>query len=241
MENFELFLIVCSFFTSALTAALGVGGGALLLVIMALFYSPTILIPVHGMVQLGSNLGRSVLMHKHICWKTSIAYIFGTVVGVAIGSQIFVTLSDRALGFILAISILFFTWYPAKEAQRKLKGTSFLVGGFAGFLTLFVGATGLLTAAFLSRNKKFTKYNKVSTFAACMTSQHLFKVIAFSLMGFAFAPYALFILLMVITGFAGTWVGKQHLLDRIDEVKFAKAFKVVITLLAVKLIVGLFV
>ena len=53
---------VLSFFTSAMTAAAGIGGGVVLLAIMATVYPPAVLIPVHGMVQLGSNGGRALLM-----------------------------------------------------------------------------------------------------------------------------------------------------------------------------------
>lgn len=237
----ELFLIVCSFFTSAFTAALGVGGGVLLLAIMASFYPVAVLIPIHGMIQLGSNFGRSILMRKYICWKTVLSFIGGTILGMFVGSQVFISLSDRVLGITLAVFILFFTWAPVSKFQKKVKTKSFLLGMLAGFLTLFIGAVGLLTSASISRNKHLNKNGKVATIAAYMTSQHLFKVIAFSLMGFAFAPYALLIILMIISGFAGTWVGKQHLLDRINEDKFAKIFKVVVTLLAIKLIVQLFI
>lgn len=241
LSEVELFLIICSFFTSAITAAFGVGGGALLLVIMASFYPPSALIPIHGLIQLGSNVGRGLLMYKSINWQVAGMYVVGTGVGVVIGSQVFVNLSDRILGFILACFILLFTWLPAKEAEKKMHGPAFLAGAVAGFLTLFVGATGLLNAAFLARYKNLTKYTKVATFAVCMSSQHLFKVIAFAMMGFIFAPYAFFIVCMVAVGFVGTWVGKTHLLDRMDEKIFNKIFKIVVTVLAIKLIVELFI
>jgi uncharacterized membrane protein YfcA len=241
MASAEFFLIFISFFTSATTAAFGVGGGALLLVIMASFYPPSILIPVHGFIQLGSNVGRGILMYKDIAWKTGLLYMLGTAIGVALGMEIFINLSERVLSFILASAILLFTWLPVKEVVKKAKSKIVFAGAFAGFLTLFIGATGILTAAFLARNKKFSKYNKVATFAVCMTAQHLFKVFAFGLMGFAFAPYALFILCMVATGFLGTYVGKKYFLDKVSDHKFEKVFKVIVTLLALKIIVQLFI
>ena len=54
-----LLLVVASFFTSALTAAFGVGGGVAMLALMGLFVPVAALIPVHGTVQLGSNTGRA--------------------------------------------------------------------------------------------------------------------------------------------------------------------------------------
>ena len=52
-------LVVASSFTSALTAAFGLGGGIAMLALMGLFVPVAALIPVHGAVQLGSNTGRA--------------------------------------------------------------------------------------------------------------------------------------------------------------------------------------
>jgi uncharacterized protein len=59
-------LIVASFFTSALTAAFGVGGGIAMLALMGLFIPGAALIPVHGAVQLGSNTGRAWHLRVHV-------------------------------------------------------------------------------------------------------------------------------------------------------------------------------
>jgi hypothetical protein len=44
-------LIVASFATSFITAAFGIGGGGVLLAILASLVPPAALIPVHGLVQ----------------------------------------------------------------------------------------------------------------------------------------------------------------------------------------------
>ena len=58
-------LIVASFFTSLITASLGIGGGVLLLAILASTLPITALIPVHGLVQLGSTWFISALKHEY--------------------------------------------------------------------------------------------------------------------------------------------------------------------------------
>jgi uncharacterized protein len=50
-------LIFASFFTSATTASFGLGGGVTLLAMMSQFVPVADLVPVHGLVQLGSNTG----------------------------------------------------------------------------------------------------------------------------------------------------------------------------------------
>ena len=51
---------------SLITASVGLGGGTLTLATMALLMSPTVLIPIHGVVQLGSNFGRALLLYREI-------------------------------------------------------------------------------------------------------------------------------------------------------------------------------
>ena len=75
----------------------------------------------------------------------------------------------------------------------------------------------------------------VATHATLMTIQHLLKTIAFGFLGFAFSNWAGFIALMIIFGFLGTVVGRRVLV-RIDEKRFKMALKVILTVLALRLI-----
>jgi len=63
-----LLLSLAAFITSSITAAMGVGGGVLLLALMAQVVPPAILIPLHGAAQLMSNTNRVLVQHKHINW-----------------------------------------------------------------------------------------------------------------------------------------------------------------------------
>ena len=75
----------------------------------------------------------------------------------------------------------------------------------------------------------------VATHALLNAFQHLFKVIVFVAMGFAFAQYLPLILLMVLAGFAGTWIG-SHMLTRVPEPVFRFAFRILLSLVAVELL-----
>ena len=55
-------LVALSLFTSMLTAAIGIGGGLLMLTVMVSFLPPIVVLPVHGVIQLGSNSGRMALI-----------------------------------------------------------------------------------------------------------------------------------------------------------------------------------
>ncbi|RAU18336.1 hypothetical protein DN062_08890 [Nitrincola tibetensis] len=66
--GFIKFQILSAAITSTITASIGIGGGILLLAIMALVISPAAIIPVHGIGELGSNFNRVILTLKHVDW-----------------------------------------------------------------------------------------------------------------------------------------------------------------------------
>ena len=85
LGQFDLWVLVSmSAFTSMMTAAVGIGGGVLLLAIMAQILPVQALIPVHGLVQLGSNGNRAYMTRQHIDWKMSRLFSLGAIVGAVI-------------------------------------------------------------------------------------------------------------------------------------------------------------
>ena len=68
-----------------------------------------------------------------------------------------------------------------------------------------------------------------------MTLQNSFKVMAFVLLGFAFAAYLPLIVVMIGFGFAGTALGSR-LLVKVPEAAFRWGFKIVLTLVALDLL-----
>ena len=63
-----LALIAVSFITSMITAMFSLGGGIAMLATLGLVFPPAVVIPVHGLVQLGSNGGRAIIQRAHIQW-----------------------------------------------------------------------------------------------------------------------------------------------------------------------------
>ncbi|MFT7144317.1 MAG: putative membrane protein YfcA [bacterium] len=103
---------------------------------------------------------------------------------------------------------------------------------------MFVGASGHLNSAFIGR-EGLRKEGQVASVAACMFCVHVLKTIVFGIVGFVFYDYALLMFLMIVTGFAGTYVGK-HMLFKLPEKLFKIIYKTVITLLALRLLVSIF-
>ncbi|MCH7487259.1 MAG: sulfite exporter TauE/SafE family protein [Proteobacteria bacterium] len=124
------FILLCgiSFLGSFITAALGLGGGILMITTMAIFLPPAALIPLHGVVQLGSNLGRTALLVRHVLYPIVPAFLAGTVLGAALGGQLVVSLPTPLLQAILAGFVLYATWAPKFQASAPGKRAFFAVG-----------------------------------------------------------------------------------------------------------------
>lgn len=229
-----LLLVAVSFFTSALTAAFGIGGGVAMLGALAGTVPPAMVVAVHGIVQLGSNMGRVIIQRAHVLWRPTLIFSAGSVAGAVAGAALFVNLPERWLMALLGVFILAMTWLP-KPRIPGLASTGMLIGGFiATFITIFVGATGsFVQALFLPLGLE--KRVLVASHAMCMTIQHALKVIAFGFLGFAFQDWLPLMAAMIAAGFAGTWLGTR-VLDRIPQHVFEKVLKAVLTLVAVDLI-----
>ncbi len=232
------FALLCgvSFLGGFTTAALGLGGGSLVFAAMALFLTPTVLIPVHGVVQLGSNIGRAALMFRHMLYQILPAFLAGTILGAVLGGQLVIALPISLLQMILALFILYTTWAPGFRASNPRKKTFFGLGAIGAFVTMFVGATGPLVAPFAAAACPM-RQQVVATHAMLMSVQHGLKVITFGFLGFAFGPYIPLLAGLIAFGFAGTFAGKQAL-NKLPEAMFRVGLKTILTLISLRLLYG---
>lgn len=227
-------LVFTSFFTSALTAALGLGGGVAMLAIMGTGLPIASLLPVHGIVQLGSNFGRTVIQRNFVNWSLVGWFFVGSAVGVAVGGPVAVMIPDLAAKLTLALFILW-SVHGKKPKPERVSRRYFVAGGaITSIGTMIVGATGPLVAALLAA-RGLTKQPLIATHATCMVVQHGLKILAFGLLGFAYASWAPMLAAMIASGVFGTWVGTR-LLDNIPEKTFRLSFKIVMTLLSLQII-----
>ncbi len=224
-------LIVASFFTSAVTASFGIGGGVMMLALMGLFVPVAALIPVQGLVQLGSNSGRAFVQRHHINRTFMRPFLAGSVVGAAVGAFTVVQLPDALMKIVLGAFILFITWGKVPGLKALTGAGLAIASAIIAFLTMFLGATGPLLASVFAALIPGDRKALVATSAAGLIVQHGLKVIAFGLAGFAFGQWLPLIAAMIATGFLGTLTGSR-LLNRIPEDKFRLVFKLILTVLA---------
>jgi uncharacterized membrane protein YfcA len=229
-----LALALASFFTSALTAAFGGGGGVALLVAMGYLLPVAALIPVHGVVQWGSNAGRMAVQSRFVRWDGVLPFAAGAIFGALLGAPFVTRVEDPLLKAALGVFIILVTW--ARLPALSKGGVPVMVAGGAGttFLSMFFGASGPLTAAFFGKAFE-DRRALVASHAAAMTFQHAFKVLAFAFAGFAFVEWLPMMAVMIATGFAGTQFGTR-LLQAIPESRFRRIFSVLLTVLALDLV-----
>jgi len=227
-------LVFTSFFTSLLTAAAGIGGGVTLLAVMAQIVPAVAIVPIHGVVQLGSNIGRASLMRGDINWKLLLYFLGGSLIGALVGGQVVVSLPVAYLQLILAVFILYATWGPKPGAAVSSEKGVAVGGAISTLLTMFVGATGPFVAAIL-KPLGLGRMGQVATMSACMVVQHCLKVLVFGLLGFSFSAYLPLVGLMIVIGFLGTIVGRR-LLKKVSEDSFKLGLNIILTLLAVRLL-----
>ncbi len=229
-----LSLIVLSAFTSALTTMAGIGGGIIMLGAMASLLPAAAIIPIHAVVQVGSNVSRAAVLRHWIDRSRLAPFLLGSLVGVALGASLVTSLPVETLRLVLGLFILQTLWLPV-AGMAAIRGRGLALGGaVASFLTMLVGATGPYVLA-LFRPLGLGREGLIATHAAAMAGQHGLKMIAFGLFGFAFLPWLPIIALMIASGFAGTLLGRW-LLGRIDPRHFARIIQVLLTLLALELV-----
>ena len=226
-----LTLIAVSAATSFLTAAAGIGGGVVLLAVMAVLMPAAALIPVHGVVQIGSNAGRTLIMLRAVQTGVLLPFCAGSLAGAALGGLTVVQLPPALLKIGLAAFILYSIWGRSVAATGHFAVA--LTGAFSSFLTMFFGATGSFVSAMV-KTLKLGRLEHVATHSACMVAQHAIKVAAFGLLGFAYGPYLGLMAAMIASGFAGTLLGKRFLV-KLDDRTFHRVLAVVLSLLALRL------
>ena len=229
-----LTLILLSACTSLITATLGIGGGALLIVVMAQLIPVAALIPVHGLVQFGSNFNRAFMTRQHIDRRWVGRFSLGAVVGAIAASFIVVQLPLVLIQLSVGLFILWVVWGPKPKAEQMSAVRTVIAGGVTTVVSMFVGATGPLVGGLIYR-RDGDKMTKVATMGAALSVQHALKGFVFAFVGFSFIEWLPFIIAMVIAGAIGTYIG-LHFLKRVSSELFNTLFRAAITILALRLI-----
>ena len=227
-------LIPVAFITSCIAGAIGMGGGVLLIALMPGLVPAAAIIPIHAVVQLASNTSRAAFGWRHIDWTLLPAITVGSIAGAMAGGGIYANLELRWLPAIIGVLILLLTWLPLPKPRGEGQWSLLLLGFYQSGLGMLAGATGPLGAAVLARKSVQRDWLVVNT-ATYMSISHLIKGLAFAFIGFSFGPWWWLIAAMVVASVLGSWMG-TWLRRYIPQVNFQRGFRVLVSLLALRMI-----
>ena len=242
-----IILIFAAFITSSISAVLGMGGGIILLGIMAIIIPEGYkVIALHGMVQLFSNSTRTYVFRQYIKKNLIKQFFSGALIGVTISIIIIIMLihyfdvgsaNQIKVEFLKPFIGLFIVWYLfLKGPKKERKINSFIpVGLIAGISSIFIGAVGPLIAPFFLR-KDLNKEHIIANKAASQMITHLSKIPLFIYFFNMDYKAELNILLpLILAVYFGTNFGKK-ILSFIPEALFKKLFKITLFIIAIRLI-----
>lgn len=227
--------VLLSSFVSGVT---GMGGGIILLAFMAPIFPVSAVIPLHGCIQFISNISRVILAYKKVDVKIFIMFALGAAIGAFSGLPVKISIPTNILTIFMAIAIFVFTWVPLHPKYTYFKGRFFVISAIASFLSIFVGATGPLTAPFFL-NSHLNKESFVPTKSACQVPIHLFKVVVYLISGFIISKWLFYIIISAPLVFTGAYLGKLAA-GRFEEQKYKLLLKLVITLLVARMLIKAF-
>lgn len=236
----ELVVIaVAAILTAVLSAVAGLGGGIILLAVIAQFFPPVVAIPIQGGIQFFSNSSRAILLRGQISWsvvwRTAVLMVPASFLGVFVAAS----MPEDATRVVLGCFILVIVWRPSLLRWRgdgvMTERALYPVGAMSGFLNSTVGASGPFTSPFL---KAVTVSHKafVATAAASQVFAHMAKILSFSTVDdFSLGDHIDVIAAGAGGVIVGSWIGTR-LLGRIPELSLDRVFKAVLTALALRLV-----
>ena len=242
-----IILIISAFITSTISAILGMGGGIILLAIMALLLPNGYLaIALHGVIQLVSNTTRSYVYRENIHWSLVYEFLLGSVLGLFASTLIILSLmqyyqihsaSDIKVDFLKPAIGIFVLWFLYGKRLKPHNSKKFIkVGLISGFATIFVGATGPLIAPYFL-GYELKKKEIIANKAVCQAISHIGKTPVFILLfNLNYFDHSSLLFPLIIAVIIGTFFGK-YILSFIPESMFRILFKTALTIIAIKLII----
>ncbi len=237
------FLAFAALITSIISAILGMGGGVTLLAILLSFITHAEAIPTHAAVQIASNSTRVLAFIGSVDRGAFVRFTVGVIPGGALGFFLLWKLgepgaSEPYLKTLVGGYILLAMWIPTGGSAAHRVGVWWdfpLMGLAAGTAALTVGAVGPLIAPLFAR-REFPKERLIATKAMCQLTTHFMKIPAFVLLrDLDLNKLGLLSIVMIVAVIPGTLIGKK-LLRGIAEQHFKVAFRVVLTLAGLKVL-----
>ena len=225
-------IVASSFLASTISGAFAIGGGFLMLAVVAAFFPIAAVVPLHSALMLGTSIGRSIFFRKYIYRPIVIPFVLGCMIGAPVGARIYVDLPDVVVAIVVGVFMLAALWFPPLTWRPRIKHPFFLVGIAHSFLSTLFSFGGLMQP--LMMRTMLDKMQVIATLAVSLLAMNVFKLAGYAAFGFEFRPYLTLIGVAIVAGIAGARAG-MHIVQCIPEEKFRMVFKVIMTALALQL------
>lgn len=226
-------LVVGSFVAAVFNAAFSAGGAMIILAVTSTVLPVSAVVPIHSTLLLGSTTMRVLLFREFVDWKIVWPFLLGSIAGANIGAQVYFELPDRIIGMAIAGVMLVAIWLPQVSWRPKIRHPWLVVGFLHSLLSTMFAYGAIFQSVIL--HTKLERRQIIGTAGGCLTGMGLFKISAYATNGFDYIPFLQVIAASVAVSFAGTWLGRQ-LVDRMSEKFFRLAYRVLITVTALRLL-----
>ena len=246
-----IILTIGALITSSISAVIGMGGGIILLAIMAIIIPEGyMVIALHGAIQMFSNGTRTFIFRNHLKKQLLWEFFQGAIIGLSLSTIIIYAItqyydvssaSQIKFEFLKPIIGVYIIWnLYLKGPKKKKKNKLFrIVGLIGGISSVFIGAAGPLIAPFFLKDSLHKK-NIIANKAACQLISHFGKIPIFIyLFDVNYVNEYTVLIPLVISVYIGTNIGKK-LLEFIPEKIFKIVFKICLTIISIRLIIGEF-
>ena len=228
-----------AFAAAYLSAAVGIAGGTLFIVLLYLMLPPQLALPLHGAVQVFNNAARLFVFREHVIWPIARSFVIAVLPAVALGWVLLGLLEPNWLKGLLGFYVLYAVfWPPSQERAPTALGWS-TIGGGASLSSMLVGAADPVIAPFFMSDR-YARNQVIATKAICQLSTHIPKVALFIVLGeatfdFNYGDHWIELVTMGLAVVFGIWAGKRVL---ISEVFFRRAYRLLLAVLGLRLILG---
>lgn len=241
-------LVAVTFLTSALSGALGLGGGTVFVGSLRLVLpTQAAVIFAHAVVQLVSNLSRTWAYRKDVHWPLLWPFLLTCAVTPPLGLWILGRGVEHPLELGMGLFLLGVPWFPDDARVPLNPRTSLAIAGaLVGGAGMLIGATGAVVAPFFRttdlQGRGLDRRAFIGTKAVAQAFGHLVKIVWFAIAGrqllverAAMADLGLVLVAMCLSTVVGTVVGERAA-RRLPERWFVLTFRVVMAGLGLSIV-----
>ncbi len=222
------------FLASIVNAALATGGIYITLAAATAVLPVGVAIQLQTVLALPSLLGRIYLCWRGINWQIVRMFLPMAAAGSMIGAGVFVALDEGIIALSLGILLLALIWFVPQRIKLGDPRRFLMVGGLHGFFGTIFGVGLFLQPAVL--RTEMTRLQITGTLAFCLLGLDIVKSAGYVSFGFDYAHYLPHVGVAIVASLAGTWFGGR-ICTRIPEDKFRRAFKWLITIVGLRLVI----